>query len=84
MSGVSAHAPDASPVLGGNQLFLGCGFLTVQLFQFLFMGAGSFLNHGKNKNDQLFTVDRLCFGHYFCIFKMKIHPLNDYLTRTMT
>ena len=22
------------PVLGGNQLFLGCGFLTVQLFQF--------------------------------------------------
>ena len=25
-------------VLGGNQLFLGCGFLTVQLFQFLIHG----------------------------------------------
>ena len=27
------------PVLGGNQLFLGCGFLTVQLFQFFIHGG---------------------------------------------
>ena len=53
---------------------LGCGQLALrniqfvsQLFQFFAYGQLLLSDNGQNKSDQLFTVDRFWFGHYFLL-----------------